>query len=354
MRKVIRPLFGVGLLAGLLPVAFAAVGKPPTPPSTGCPTCEIVYTRTPTKGNTGRHDIMLMTKDGASKTLLHAGAHAGPIWAPDGQWIAFYTYTSPGALMQVIRSDGTGLTTVATTCTTYSGGDAWRPVSVANGYWLVYLDARRSDGSCIVETSPIRSNLWAVNVNLGSPVLIGSRVCLTCELNPDDADLWVEPAWSRDGNHFSALQHQYGAYDNFYVFDVGFESGSPALGHAWPFVPPDFDPTFGVSWAHWSDSAVGRTRAVNATNALMRYEVDIASEPEVLVSQTNLTSGHSNYFDHPRWSPDDTALVSRVGTTGSTTTDGIYVITFYPFSMKLIASSSPDAVGSPDWKPLVP
>lgn len=85
MRKVIRSPFGVGLLAGLLPVAFAASGKPPTPPPTGCPSCEIVYTRTPTKGNTGRHDLMLMKKDGGSKTLLLAGAHASPIWAPDDQ-----------------------------------------------------------------------------------------------------------------------------------------------------------------------------------------------------------------------------------------------------------------------------
>jgi hypothetical protein len=355
MRGISNPTVRNGLLATLLPVALAAPAKPPAPPPpAGCPTCEIVYTQTP-KGSTGRVDLMLMTKDGGSKTLLLAGASGigqkQPSWAPDGRWIAFYTSAIAGGSVRVIRSDGTGLTTVATTCTNYTGGHAWRPVSVANGYWLVYLDARRSDGSCIVETSPYRSNLWAVDVSLDPTVLLGGPVCLTCELNPDDADLWVVPAWSRDGNHFSALQHRYGVSDNFYVFDVSFESGFPVLGHAWPFAPPEFDPTFGASWAHWSDSAVVKTRAVNATNALMKYEVDLVSEPEQLGSTTNLTAGRANYFDHPRWSADDTALVSGVGSTGSTATDGIYVITLYPFSMKLIASSSPTAVSSPDWKP---
>lgn len=221
------------------------------------------------------------------------------------------------------------------------------------------MDARKSDGSCIVETSPFRSNLWAVDLSLGSPVLVGNRVCLTCDLNSQDADLWSYSAWSRDGSHLSALDHRYKVYDNFYVFDVTFDSGSPALGHAWLFSPPEFDAgkmSPPVSWGLENDWLVFRTDNPNGTHDLLKYEVDLTNEPELLGDKTVLTS-ESTYFFYVglNWSPDDSQLVGVIGGTGSTSTDGIYVITpGPPFSVKLIAPKGSTGVGVPDWKPFVP
>lgn len=360
-----------GCLAALFSVALAAAAKPPKPTPTptpvptpvpaGCTTCEIVYSQG-VKGSTGRSDLMLMKKDGTIKTLLLAGAtgvaNAYPRWAPDAEWIAFYTKASDKGSIRVIRNDGTGLTTVASTCVAYPSWPAWRPILVDNGYWLVYLDARKSDGSCILETSPFRSNLWAVDLSLGSPVLVGTRVCLTCGLNAQDADFWSFPAWSRDGLHFSALQHRYKVYDNFYVFDAAFDSGSPALGHAWLFAPPEFDATKMAPPVSWSqeNELVFRTDNLDGTHGLLKYEVDLTSEPEVLGDRTVLNSGSSYFFSVGlNWSPDDSQLVGIVGGTGSTSTDGIYVITpGPPFSMKLLAPQGSAGVGGPDWKPPVP
>lgn len=369
MRKVIGFPLGVGLLAGLLSLEFAVAAKPPsptptpTPAPTGCTTCEIVYAKKVKTGNTYRGDLLLMKTDGANKTLLLAGArdvvNAYPRWAPDGEWIAFYTKASDKGSIRVIRKDGTGLTTVASTCVVYQSWTAWRPVATNNGYWLVYQDARKSDGSCIVETAPYRSNLWAVDVSLGSSVLIGSRVCLTCDLNAQDADLWGFPAWSRDGTHLSALQRLHDDYDNFYVFDVSFLSGSPVLGHAWLFAPPEFEPEKGsppISWGNQHDWLAFRSDNLDGTDDIQRYEVDLTEEPETLGEKTVLVSGTSYFFSVGLdWSPDDSQLVGVVGGTGSTSTDGIYVITpGTPFSMQLLAPHGSDSVGGPDWKPLVP
>lgn len=370
MRKLVESPLGVGLMAGLLSMEVSAVAAPPAkptpvPPPTGCTSCEIVYTRD-AKGNSGQKDLMLMRRDGTNKTLLLAGssgvANSSPRWAPDARWVAFYTTTTNGNSVRLIRNDGTGLTTVASTCTSYVGRTAWRPVLQSNGYWLVYLDARNSDGSCIVETVPFRSNLWAVDVSLGSPVITGRRVCLTCNLNALGSDLWVFPAWSRDGSHLSALQHRHGLYDNFYIFDVTFGTTGtdpPVLvSPGWLFTPPEFDPGLmapPVSWSHWSDSLVFRTDNPGGTHDLLKYEIDLKCDPETLGQRTVLTASSSYFFYPPQWSPDDSQLVGQVGGTGSTTTDGIYVITpGPPFSMTLIAPHGSTPVSSPDWKPPVP
>ncbi len=138
MRKDIESSIYVGLLAGLLSLDFVATAKPPkptptpTPAPAACTTCEIVYARG-ANGNTGRSDLMLMRTDGANKTLLLAGAsgvaHSYPQWAPDGEWIAFYTNANDKGSVRVIRNNGTGLATVASTCTAYPSWTAWRPVT---------------------------------------------------------------------------------------------------------------------------------------------------------------------------------------------------------------------------------
>ncbi len=356
MPGTVRSLLRIGLLAGSLPLALAAPGAKPTPPPTPttCTTCEIVYMKADTAKNSGgRVDLMLVHQDGTSKTLLLSGGrgvkHEMPEWAPDGEWIAFYTFDSSGRRVQVIKYDGTGLTTVATPCTT-SASDvvAWRPVPVANGYWLVYQDARRADGSCILETSPIRANLWAADVSLGSPVLVSSRVCLTCSLNTDDTDFWPSPSWSRDGYHLTARRNPRRTGAGHFLFDVSFDSGSPVLGPPLPFAPPELDSISGVVWGHWSDSIVFRTVSVNAKNDIVEYTVDLASEQ--LGTKTNITAGSPYYFARPVWSACDTALVSDVGSTGSATTDGVYVIIPSPFSMKLIVQKG-GSFAFPSWKP---
>ncbi len=373
MRNAIESSFYVGLLAGLLSLDLTAAAKPPkptptpTPAPAGCTTCEIVYSQG-ANGNTGRSDLMLMTKEGANKTLLLAGAsgvaNGHPRWAPDADWIAFYTKASDKGSIRVIRKDGTGLTTVASTCVAYPSWVAWRPILSNNGYWLVYLDARKSDGSCIVETSPFRSNLWAVDLGLSlvEPVLIGRRVCLTCALNAQNADLWSFPAWSRDGSHLSALQHRYNSYNSFYIFDVIPDSDdSPSLVDAWPFAPPEFDAekwSPPVSWGQ-NNELVFRSDNPNGTDDLLKYEVLLTEEPERLGEETVLVSESSYFFSVGlTWSPDGNQLVGTIGSTGSTSTDGIYVITpetpLSPFSMKLIAPHGSNGVGVPDWKPLVP
>lgn len=363
MRKADESPICAVLLTVVLAPGFAAAAKPPkptpTPTPAGCTACEIVYAQG-ADGNTGRSDLMLMRTDGGSKTLLLAGAsgvaNSYPRWAPDGQWIAFYTKANEKGSVRVIRNDGTGLTTVASTCTAYQSWSAWRPVLGSNGYWLVYSDARNADGSCIAETSPFRSNLWAVDLSLGAPVLAGRRICLTCGLNAQGTDLWSFAAWSRDGAHLSALQHRYEVYDNFYVFDVTFDSGSPSLGHAWLFAPPEFDASRmspPVSWGRKHDGLVFRKDNEDGTHDLLKYEVDLTEEPEVLGDRTVLASESAFFFSVGlRWSPDDSQLVGVVGGTGSTATDGIYVITpGPPFSMRLIAPHGSTGVSVPDWKP---
>lgn len=82
----------------------------------------------------------------------------------------------------------------------------------------------------------------------------------------------------------------------------------------------------------------------------------LSVEPETLGNKTVLAS-ESSYFFYGglNWSPDDSQLVGVIGGTGSTSTDGIYVITpGPPFSMKLLAPQGSVGVGGPDWKPPVP
>lgn len=374
MRNACEPSFYVGLLAGLLSLDFAAAAKPPkptptpTPTPTACSSCDIVYGRDGS-ANSGRADLMLMKRDGTTKTLLLAGArgvaHRAPRWAPDATWIAFYTDAASGNSLRLIRADGTFLTTLVTRCSEASTPPAWRPIPTANSYWLVFLDARGSDGACLTSsppgyTSPGR-NLWAVNVSLGSPVLAGDPVCLTCGLVEQDGDYWDSPAWSRDGSHFSAFQvkrRTTGSTYAFHVFDVTFDpAASPVLGHDWLFAPPEFEPpgTVPGGWTHWSDSFVMRTNDANGTFGLQRYELDLGSEPEGILSSTPLATGTRFRFFRPRWSPDDAQLVDAIRGTGSTSTDGIYVMTpGPPFSMKLIAPDGSNPLYYPDWKPLVP
>ena len=167
-------------------------------------------------GNSGRTDLMLMKKDGANKTLLLAGAsgvaHRAPRWAPDATWIAFYTNAASGNSLRLIRADGTGLTTLVSRCSGASTPPAWRPIPTSNGYWLVYLDARGSDGTCLTSwppgfTSPGGTSGRSTSARV-PPVLAGDPVCLTCDLVAQDGDYWYSPAWSRDGSHLSSISSQ--------------------------------------------------------------------------------------------------------------------------------------------------
>lgn len=366
-----RSLVNSGCLVGLLLVSLAAAGKPPvkppptptpvpTPAPTGCTTCEIVYTRAKDYTN-GPQDLMLMKKDGSSKTVLLAGAtgvfHKIPEWAPDGQWIAFSTVTSTGSRIRVIKADGSASSDVATFC---SGSSVlgWRTPPAFGGYWLVYSDSRDQEG-CIVtpppgETTALARNLWAVHVSLGvSPVLVGPPVCLTCDLNPQNDYSWGSPAWSRDGLHLSTLRIQLGQPDRpkaFMILDIGFDFGlpdTPSVVSSWPFAPPEltFLGTYWpTSWARWSDSLVLRTNASDGTTGLIRYEVDFGTQ--AIASSSYVVSGSSYRFAMPQWSADDTQLVDDM--------DGIQVITLSPFSLKLIASNKPYLVDYPDWKPITP
>jgi hypothetical protein len=339
---------------------------------TGCTGCEIVYTQA-VNYTKGPQDLMLMNRDGTNKMTLLSGAndvlHKGPAWSPDGNWIAFTTNTSTSSSIRVIKGDGTGLTTVATRCKTQGWFEppAWRRVPSSGGYWLAYLDARSQNG-CLVDSLPGTGmpshNLWAVHVSLGSPVLAGSPVCLTCDLNAQNLDFWCFAAWSRDGFHFSAFRKTYqttGKTYGFYIFDVTFDAstGAPALVPAPPFEMPGLNFTREIaprSWAHWSDSLVVRTNNdADRTYGLLRYEIDLQSVPKQITGTTVLTTGSSYFMSLPVWSPDDQQMVDDV-TDNSSGSSGISVITpGPPFSVKLIAPDrSAKMVDAPDWKPQVP
>jgi hypothetical protein len=380
MRKVIGFPLGVGLLAGLLSLDFAAAAKPPkptptptpvpTPAPTGCTNCEIVYTQA-TNYTNGPQDLVLIRKDGTSKTVLLAGAnnvfHKAPRWAPEGQWIAFITNTTSGSSLRVIKNDSTGVANLVSRCNSYSGQPAWRPIPSSGGYWLVYYDARSTAG-CIASPPPgyntVGQNLWAVHVSLGAPILTGAPVCLTCGLNAESSDLWTFPSWSRDGLHLSTMQQKReasGVTYSFYIFDVTFGSSGtepPALvSPGWLFPPAELDyprTSAPVSWAHWSDSFILNPEDADGKDRFIRYEIDLVTVPKSILSRTIIAEQITGKFLHPTWSADDQQMVDDVASTGSTKTDGIYVITLSPFSKKLIASNSPRYVDSPDWKPPVP
>jgi len=368
MSTLLRPVLTIGLALGLLPAALEGATKPaPEAAAAGCPTCDIVYTQA-TNYTTGPQDLVLIKKDGTSKTTLLAGSrgvfHKAPSWAPDGQWIGFSTNSTSGNTLRVIKSDGTGSKTLATRCTTSSGHLAWRPVPSSGGYWLVYYDARGAGGCLVTPPSgytTVGTNLWAVHVSLGSPVLVGSPVCLTCALNPLSADIWWVTSWSRDGAHLSSLQQKRGGGSvtySFQIFDVSFgTSGSepPALvSPGWSFSPMfDYPRTSApVSWAHWSDSFVLSPEDATGKDTMVKYEIELGSDPKSIRSETLLTQQSPYKFLHPKWSPDDLQMVDFLVDNSPTKKNGIYVVTLGPpFSVKLIAPNSPKYVDSPDWKP---
>lgn len=372
MSKLESSRFVYGCLAALVFLGSWAEAKPPVKPPpapAGCPACEIVYTQAADYTN-GPQDLMLMKKDGSSKTTLLAGGrktlHKAPAWAPDGTWIAFITNADPKSTLRLVRNDGTGLTNVVERCSVRFGRSTWNPVLRGGGYWLVYSAARDATGACIVDPAPgigwPSQNLWGVHVSLGVglPPVVGDPVCLTCGLNPNDQDLWDFPRWSRDGDHLSAFQRRYdanGVTNAFYIFDVSFEGGVPALVPSEPFVIPGLDyPRISVpsSWAHFSDSLLLGTRDdVAGTRGLLRLDFVLDGDHEIS-NTTLLTEGSSHNFNHAIWSPLDDQLVYDYFGSGSAQTDGIYVITLAPFSLKQIAPSKPKMVDYPDWKPLVP
>lgn len=349
------------LVAAILLIGSKADAAKPgvKPPTAGCPACEIAYTQA-NNYTTGPQDLMLMMKDGSSKTLLLAGGggvlHKAPTWAPDGKWIAFITNADPRSTLRLIRSDGTGLTDIVERCTGAFTNPAWSPVLSGGGYWLVYTAARGADGDCITEPAPgigwPSLNLWAVHVSLGTPVLFGDPVCLSCAMNPDNQDLWSSHAWTRDGTHFSSLRRRYdasGMTPSFFVFDVTFADGVPALVPSAPVELPGFvypEAAAPSSWAHYRDSLLLRKKdAATGTSSLLRLDFDFAGDHAVTGTEV-LTSGTSHNFIGAVWSPDDTRLVYDG--------NGIYVITLAPFSPVLIAPNKPKMVDAPDWRPLVP
>jgi hypothetical protein len=187
------------------------------------------------------------------------------------------------------------------------------------------------------------------------PVLTESPVCLTCDLNAQNLEFWGAAAWSRDGLHLSAYQRKYeesGVSYAFYIFDVTFAPGSPpVLVPTLPIELPGFVPLHSItpnSWAHLSDSlTTGTDDPVDGTYGLVRYEIDLESNPKAVTGTTVLTEGIGHHFMNPVWSSDDQQLVEDSG--------GIQAITIGPpLSMKLIASDKPRMVDAPDWKPLVP
>jgi hypothetical protein len=333
---------------------------------TGCTGCEIVYTQA-TDYTKGPQDLMLIRTDGTSKTTLLAGSrgvrHKGPAWAPDGNWIAFTTYTDTASSIRVIRNDSTGLSTLVQRCETALWWDqpTWRPIPSSGGYWLVYLDTRGPNG-CLVDSMPGTGmpshNLWAVHVSLGTPVIAGDPICLTCSLNTQNLDAWSHAAWTRDGSHLSTFRRTFettGRTYGFYIFDVTFDgaTGAPALVPAPPFELPGSDLAregAPASWAHLSDSILMvTTNWADGTHGLVRFEIDLQSVPKQITGTTVLTTGNSYHNLRPVWSPDDQQMVDD----GS---GGISVITpGPPFSVKLIArDGGGKMVDSPDWKPQVP
>lgn len=356
MRNVVIALSRTLALGTLLAAAAAAVGKPPSPPTqAGCPTCEIAYTQS-------NQDLMLMKTDGSTVTKLLSGGsgiqHKGPVWAPGGNWIAFITNADASSTLRLIRSAGTGLTTVVERCTLRWTRPAWNPEPTGGGYWLVYTAARDAEGNCIVAPVPGTSrpseNLWAIHVSLGSPILLGTPVCLTCQMNPRNQDLWGYLAWSGGGTHLSALQLRYdatGMAASFYIFDVTMTGVVPALAPAEPFVLQDFSyPSSSVpaSWAHLSDSLFWSTKdEATGTHDLRKLDLALSGIHEI-TGTTVLTTGSTHNFLEAVWSPDDSQFVHEEG-------GGIYVTTIAPFSSKLIAPPGKQGrvLNTPDWKPSV-
>jgi len=330
MSRTAKTLTCLGFALGLLPGGLDGAGKPMPPV---CPDCTIVYT---VRSVQAREDLMLMKEDGTKQTLLLAGAknmrNTWPAWSPAGDWIAFARNGELGSGIWVIRPDGTGLSKVVDTCN-FADKVAWSP-AIGGRHWIAYGDTCPG-----VEGA---ENLWAVEISLGAPVIVGDRVCLTCVMNTDPSTYWDLPAWSSSGTYLAARKGitapPYSASN--YILKVAFDNaGRPSLveDSSWPWLIL-LSQQFAYAWAHWGDSLV-----INPDGDLWRLDFDFVNQT---VQETPLSVGNSYHVFNPRWSSDDTRFIAEIGIPGQLSTNRIAVISF-PLRFTSIQRGG----FHPDWKP---
>ena len=301
-------------------------------------TCEstdrpIVYT---VRGVHAREDLMLMARDGTCQQLLLAGtktvSNTWPAWSPAGDWIAFARNGESGGGVWVIKPDGTGLSKVVDTCN-FADEVAWSP-AIGGRHWIAYGDTCPGfEGA---------ENLWAVEVSLGTPVLVGDRICLTCAINTDPSTYWDLPAWSSSGTYLAARKGStappYSASN--YILKVAFDSvGSPSLvlNSLWPWLILPSE-RFAYAWAHWSDSL-----GINRDGDIWRLDFDFVNQT---VQETPLSLGNSYHVWNPRWSPDDLQFIAEIAIPGQLSSQQIAIISFPP-----TFSSIQRGGFHPDWRP---
>jgi hypothetical protein len=348
----------LSLALGLLPTALEGAPKPTPTPRPSCTTCPIVYTQT---GSQGRADLMLMQADGSQKTLLLAGArnvaHNNPVWAPDGEWIAFQSNRDGQVGIWLVKRDGPGsnninLKKAISPCdaSNFLHFASWRPVPVAGPFWFAYRDQCGEAGS--------NPDIFAVKIDPASAApAISDSFCLTCEMNVMNHDFWTQPAWTSDGLHFSArmLPGTSEEYDaELVIFDF-VDGNAPSL---------DDPRTLNVAnlgidarsvrdgvWAHGRDTLV--VRSVDSSDFWL---LDIDHEAvEMISGAENLTAasyGDWSFFD-PRWSSDDSRVIF---TARSSSSWGLFVSALPPspflIPAKPIAPSDSKAQAMfPDWNP---
>ncbi len=252
-----------------------------------------------------------------------------PAWSPDGAWLAFAMHGS------IWRSKvGTGIAEALTENSTYDSSPAWSP----DGKWIAYT--AETDGQTI--------DLMILNVETGlsAPLKAGEH-------------LFLDPAWSPDGSRLAYVSTEPTGYYNIYIQSV---KDGRAIGDAVPltqdnnfgkrrlyfsdhdlYIQPAWSPdgqeimflsNRGIplgSGAVWrmpaEQNGITRARMIHNEQTLYRTRPDWSPDGSRFVYSSHaggqynqlymlptegghpykITFGEWDHF-HPRWSPDGSRI----------------------------------------------
>ena len=220
--------------------------------------------------------IWTVNPDGTGATQLTTGSDSEPVWAPDGQRIAF---TRAGAVW-VMAADGTGavqITTPSNQATDSSpawSSDLQRIAFVREPHW----------------TTGAPPDIWITNTDGTDPVQITST-----------SDREWHLAWSPHGTRI--------AFDTI-DGDGSISAIRPDGSHRETLVSPISLPIFGPANAGWPDWSPDGTRLVfqrsfdcdgDGGYAVATADADGAGEQFIVDEPCN---PDPQYYDLPSWSPD--------------------------------------------------